>query len=257
MRIYPLFSSSKGNSTYIGTKEEGLLVDCGVSASKLMHSLENAGIPLSAVKAVIITHEHSDHTKGLQIFTRKTGIPVYSTAATLDSLCDKGSISSEICEIENTVDIGSFKVSTYRTLHDAVCPCCCKIEYKGSSCAVCTDLGTVTSDIENALCGVDAILLEANYNSTMLKKGPYPLELKKRITSYDGHLENSQTADFAVKLVRSGTNKLILGHLSEKNNTPELALEEVTDTLRKNGFERDRDYMIMAAGVEETRYFSV
>lgn len=257
MRIYPLFSSSKGNSTYVGTKSEGLLIDCGVSCTRLMKALAAIEIPVEAIKGILITHEHADHIQGLKIFTRKTGIPVYSRSATLDRLSDMGYISSETYDIgDEPVRIGSFTVCSSRTFHDAVSPCCYRISMGDSSCAVCTDLGTVTADIEDALCGVDAILLEANYDSDMLSHGPYPIELKKRISSFDGHLENSQTAGFAVRLVSSGTKRIILGHLSENNNDPHTALEEVTDTLLKNGFSAGGDYMIMAAAPEDTRYFS-
>ncbi|MBQ5329900.1 MAG: MBL fold metallo-hydrolase [Oscillospiraceae bacterium] len=258
MRIYPFFSSSSGNCTYVGNSDEGILIDCGVSAARVKAALESRGIALQAVKGLFITHEHTDHIKGLKVFTKSTGIPVYSRGATLDRLLDAGLLCSASHSVEPGVPVkaGSFCVTAVKTFHDAVSPCCYRIDTDKVSCAVCTDLGTVTEDVLDALSGVKAALIESNYDMGMLSRGPYPRELKERIASYDGHLENSQCAELAVKLVKAGAERLILGHLSQHNNDPVLAERETETALMRAGFERDVHYMLMAALPQESRYFS-
>ena len=256
MRIYPFFSSSSGNCTYIGDREHGLLIDCGVSYTRVKNALEKAQIPMTAVKAVLITHEHSDHIYGLKMLTKKTAIPVYARRATLDYLANKGCILSEAHDIEEETDIDGFHITAIPTMHDAVSPCAYRIERDGKNCAVCTDLGTVTSPVEEALRGVRTILLEANYDCDMLIHGLYPYELKERISSYDGHLSSTQSAEFTVYLVKNGTEQIISGHLSQNNNTPGCAREEITQTLLKNGLEEGKDYMYKAAEPENDFYFN-
>ena len=172
MRIYPLFSSSKGNSIYIGDRTQGILIDCGVSFKRLRQALDICEIPLSAVKAVFITHEHSDHIKGLKGLTKATGIPVYSHPLTLDELYDNDMICSQAMEIKDAAELCGMRISCFDTSHDAVSPCGYRIECGGSACAVCTDLGTVTDEVLTGIMGVSAIVLEANYDEYMLRTGP-------------------------------------------------------------------------------------
>ncbi|MBQ7990172.1 MAG: MBL fold metallo-hydrolase [Oscillospiraceae bacterium] len=247
MRLYPLFSSSGGNSAYIGTKEEGILIDCGAACKRITAALDASGIPLSSVKAVFITHEHTDHIKGLKIFTKNTGIPVYSRERTLDELFDKGHILSRAVEIKDGADVAGMHITFFETPHDAVSPCGFRIETDNGACAVCTDLGEVTDEVMRGITGVNAILLEANYDEEMLRTGPYPYDLKRRISCGIGHLSNRQSAETALRLVRSGTTDIILGHLSQNNNTPSAALATVADFLSGEGLINGRDYMMTAA----------
>ena len=253
-RIYPLFSSSKGNCTYIGNKQQGILIDDGVSFSRLKKAFEVNELPLEAIKAVFITHEHSDHTKGLSVLTKKLRIPVYAQAYTLDLLTGSGVINSEGCEMKDFEEICGMKISCFPTSHDTKESCGYRIEFEdGKSCAVCTDLGYVSPIVEESLLGLDAVLIEANYDVEMLRNGRYDYYLKTRIFSKNGHLSNDDCGDFARKLVESGTTKLILGHLSQDNNTPEIAAETVVRHL--DGFVRNSDYILSVAPVETSGGF--
>lgn len=256
-RIYPLFSSSKGNCTYISNGGDGILIDCGVSFLQLNKAFELNGLPLSSVKAVFITHEHSDHIKGLGLFTKKTGVPVYSQSLTLDSLYDKGCLNSNVNDMPEKAYIGDMCVSSFNTSHDAACPCGYRITFPDKkSCCVCTDLGYVSLEVRNALKGSTAVLLESNYDEKMLRNGPYPVYLKERIRSEIGHLSNTESAEFAAELVKSGTTRLILGHLSQENNTPDLAEYAVECAIAENGFQRNKDYILSVATVSAKKDFT-
>lgn len=253
-RIYPLFSSSKGNCTYIGSKTEGILIDDGVSYSRLKKALEVNGLSPNCIKAVFVTHEHSDHVKGLAMLTKKHRLTVYAQSYTLDILCSNGCINGDYEEMKDSAEVCGMTVSCFSTMHDTKESCGYRITFEdGKSCAVCTDLGKVTDVVSDALMGTDAVLLEANYDVEMLRNGPYPYYLKTRILSNNGHLSNLDSGKFAAKLVENGTTKLILGHLSQDNNTPETALSTVEKQLLP--FRRNEDYMLSAAPVETEGFF--
>ena len=251
-RLYPLFSSSKGNSSFIGTEKGGILIDCGVSFRRLCTALEVNHIPLSAVQGVFITHEHSDHIAGLAMLTKKTGMPVYGQKRTLQRLCDgnKIAVNSPVIDMTGkTISCGGSEVSCFNTPHDAIQSCGYRIHTSDDKyCAVCTDLGHVTPEVSQALDGCRLVLLEANYDENMLRTGGYPLYLKERILSDIGHLSNDMCAAEARSLVSRGTTHLLLGHLSQDNNRPQLADSTVERGL--SGFVRGRDYIMGVAPVE-------
>ena len=248
-RIYPLFSSSKGNSTYIGTKSEGILIDDGVSFSRLKKAMELNGLELDAIKAVFVTHEHSDHTKGLAVLTKKIKAPVFAQSLTLEYLRKSCLINGESFELDSGEEICGMNVHCFSTPHDTRESCGYRIEFPdGKTAAVCTDLGHVTETVEQNLLGTDCVLLEANYDIEMLRNGIYPFYLKTRIFSNNGHLSNVDSGAFAARLVKSGTTRLILGHLSQDNNTPALADSTVQSCLC--GFVRNSDYTLNVAPVE-------
>ncbi|MCM1505655.1 MAG: MBL fold metallo-hydrolase [Ruminococcus flavefaciens] len=251
-RFYPLFSSSKGNAHFIGTEKAGILIDCGVSFKRLSSALETNRIPLTAVQAVFITHEHSDHVSGLKVLTQKTGIPVYSTKKTLRKLCDDGKISpkSPVIEMKKNIACADMEVSAFGISHDAVEPCGYKIHtYDDKYCAVCTDTGCITPETDEALKGCKMVLIESNYDEMMLRQGNYPLYLKKRILSETGHLSNDDCAVQVGKLIQNGTTHVVLGHISQENNKPSVAF----GTARKFLDERyvfNKDYLMGVARVE-------
>lgn len=255
-RIYPLFSSSKGNCTYIGSKNSGILIDCGISFKRLCQSLEVNGLSLDAIKGVFVTHEHNDHIYGIRMLTKKTGIPVFAQSYTLDLLHDSGFIDKRSYseEIKNGTEIDDMNIECFDTPHDTKESCGYKITFNdGKTCAVCTDLGHITENVEKYLLGTDAVLLESNYDVEMLRNGRYPLYLKTRIFSKNGHLSNPDCAKFAVKLIKNGTTRLILGHLSEENNTPETA--DVTVSCELTEFKRNKDYILSVAPVQTSGGF--
>lgn len=251
-RIYPLFSSSKGNSTFIGTESGGILIDCGVSFRRLSAALELNRIPLSAVRAVFITHEHSDHVSGLKMLTSKTGMPVYGQKRTLQRLADadKISASSPVIDITGlTINAADMEVRCFNTPHDTIQSCGYRIHTADDKhCAVCTDLGHVTAEVDEALTGCRLVLIESNYDENMLRTGNYPLYLKERILSQNGHLSNNDCAVQVGRLIERGTTHFILGHLSQDNNRPDIADRTVQQGLPQ--FTRGRDYLLGVAPVE-------
>lgn len=251
-RIYPLFSSSKGNATFIGTEKGGILIDCGVSCKRLMAALELNRIPAESVKAVFITHEHSDHVSGLRQFTNKTGCPVYGQKRTLQRLAeaDKISPSSPVIDMTNiAITAADMEVRCFNTPHDTIQSCGYRIHTSDDKhCAVCTDLGHVTPEVDAALTGCRLVLLEANYDENMLRTGGYPLYLKQRILSQNGHLSNDDCAVQVEKLIERGTTHFILGHLSQDNNRPVIADKTVHSFLSR--FVRGKDYLLGVAPVE-------
>lgn len=247
-RIYPLFSGSKGNAEFIGSPAGGILIDCGVSAKRLTLALERCNIPIAAVQGIFITHDHSDHVAGLRVFTKKYQIPVYAQPKTRQSLYDHLFLEPEQpCHALNgTIECAGIRVTPFATSHDTVQSCGYRMELPDCrSCAVCTDLGYLSEDAVLGIRGCDLVLLEANYDQMMLRRGPYPASLKQRIASKVGHLSNDDCGDAADMLLQSGTTRLILGHLSQHNNLPELAERTVEDRLSK--FRRGSDYLMQTA----------
>ncbi len=251
--IYPLFSSSSGNACFIGSRESGILIDAGASCKRLCEALSRCGIPKEAVKAVFITHDHSDHIGALRVLTKVLGVPVYASKGTLTYLVNSDMISpgSEQHEIDaGGCEVCGFFVRAIHTPHDAMESVFYKtVTPDGKTVCVCTDLGHVTEAIDRELIGSDAVLLESNYDDNMLRFGPYPYNLKRRIAGEFGHLSNRDSATEIRRLIENGTRRIILGHLSRHNNTPEIAEGEV---LMKIGddFVRNRDYILNVAQVE-------
>ncbi len=257
-RIYPLFSSSSGNCTYIGNKSEGVLVDCGVSYSRIKNALADWDIELqSAVRAVLITHSHSDHISGLKILSKKIGAPVFAEPDTLAALLDEGLISGEYKQICGAVSLDCCTAEPFPTSHDTNQSCGFRFSFPDkSSCAVCTDLGIVTDTVRNMLSGCKAVLIESNYDEEMLAQCSYPDFLKERIRSRTGHLSNSDCARLCAELIPLGTKKFILGHISKDSNSPQRAVEVNRRILSELGFEPNRDYIMTAALPSDNHAFT-
>lgn len=257
-KFFPMFSGSQGNATYIGGAQGGVLVDVGVSFKRIKTSLVSAGIPLSDIKAVLITHEHIDHIKGLKVFLKNCQVPVIASRDTLYALEFAGAIcyNTQRIYIDETdkFSVNNITVKRYSTSHDC----------KGSSCftvnigdevktAVCTDLGIITEEIENALCGCQLVMLESNHDPVMLRLGPYPPELKLRIASDRGHLPNAVCAQTIASLYEKGTTRFVLAHLSETNNTPQKAASATRAALMDKGAVENSDYILYVAEKEGSR----
>ncbi len=251
-RFYPLFSSSKGNSSFVGTLQEGILIDAGASCKKILAALACNSIPLSAIKGIFITHSHSDHVQGLTVLTKKLNVPVYGSTETLAYLFSREKISSSVRTFPvdgKMILCGGCEITAFPTMHDAAGSVGFRIRTADDRlCAVCTDLGRVTPEVKQALKGCDMVLLEANYDPEMLRNGDYPQNLKQRITSGYGHLSNQESAETANFLVRNGTTRILLGHLSQENNQPVLAGMAVVNGLKP--FRQNIDYLLGIAPVE-------
>lgn len=250
-RICPLFSSSSGNSTYIGTKNGGILVDVGASFKGVCEALEKAGGNIDEITAVFITHEHDDHIKGLKTLLNKTNATLFASAKTLEALAELDKIPAKTSVValeDNFTEIGGIITRRFATSHDC----------EGSSgysfvlpdnkkVAVCTDSGIMTEQMRSALLGNDLVLLESNHDIQMLKQGPYPPYLKVRILSDLGHLSNNACAGELGGLLSSGTTRFVLGHLSQHNNTPMIAKATAESALIKNGAQNGKDYILTVA----------
>ena len=251
-RIYPICSSSKGNSTFIGTRGHGILVDAGCSFRALKIALELIDTDMTGIEAVFVTHEHDDHIKALAQIIRHTKIPIFATAATADKLKADAKIpeSAQIYDARGGYKSAAFEVSCFETSHDAADSVGYKIRFGGELFGVCTDTGIITPQTEKALLGCRTVLIESNYDEEMLRKNPrYPVDLKRRILSGHGHLSNEDCAEFSLKLVKSGARHLILGHLSQENNSPETAALCVQKHLEGSGLFAERDYTLNVAPV--------
>ena len=238
-KVVPVCSSSKGNSIFIGDTSSGVLVDAGCSFKALKDGLALCGIPFEAVKAVLITHEHIDHTKALGQITKRTSLPVYASDGTTrklfeDNLVAPGAVIHSLSEIGSApVDMD---IDFFHTPHDAAESVGYTVKFKEHKVACCTDLGYVTDEVKRNLIGCDTAYIEANYDPKLLSVNPkYPPYLKTRISGDRGHLSNMSSAELCTELVKSGARRQILGHLSQENNTPKIAYNAVEQKLNGCG----------------------
>ncbi len=237
LEIAPLFSGSKGNCIYIGTEQSKVLVDAGYSCAKISAELKKAGAHMEDIDGILVTHEHSDHIGGVGVISRKYDIPVYANEETWQQMESRvGGVSTKNVRIIDEKDfyVKELCVQPYEISHDAVRPFGYSITAQGKKVSVMTDLGHVTEKILKQVAGSSIVLLESNHDVEMLKCGPYPYYLKRRILSGSGHLSNDDAAATAYRLVASGVRGILLGHLSEKNNFYELAYETVCGFLQQN-----------------------
>ncbi len=251
-RFCTLCSSSSGNSTYIGTASHGILIDCGSNNKQLTLALENAGLSPDCVKAIFITHEHDDHISGLRVFAGKRKIPVYATGGTLSGMLGKGVIDGSFpYEImsENGISIEDMFISKFPTSHDSKESCGYKIVLPDRTVGICTDTGVVSGEILRTLSDCDLVLMESNYDETLLDFSSYTLALKGRIRSSSGHLSNPDCAEAVRELFSMGVRRFVLGHLSRENNSPDRAFSCTNSVLKRDGAVRDRDYMLLVAPV--------
>ena len=255
-----LYSGSSGNSTYIGDSNNGILVDIGKNAKQTEVSLKSLGLAPEAVKAVFVTHEHSDHIAGLRVFCNRYKVPVYASNGTLAALESKGHLEGDfpVYIMSDYADIDNMHVKCFHTLHDCAESMGYTVEtLKGKKVAVSTDLGIVTDEVKNALKGSHTVLLESNHDINMLNCGPYPYYLKKRILSDHGHLSNEAAAELASELIKNGTRHIILGHLSKDNNMPELAYQTAVARTCITGAREGDDYSISVASRNTAGHFEV
>lgn len=257
-RFCTLCSSSSGNSAFIGTASQGVLIDAGSNNKQLLLSMEKCGVSPDAVKAVFVTHEHDDHIGALRIFAEKRNIPVYATGGTLSGLQNKGVLTGRFPYeklTEKGIAVGDMYLSYFRTSHDSKESCGYIVELPDRKVGICTDTGKITGDMLRALGECDLVLLESNYDETLLDFGPYSLSLKARIRSEFGHMSNPLCADTARQLLSMGVRRFILGHLSRENNTPDRAFSCTNAALKHMGAELGKDYLLEVAPVGSMEKF--
>ncbi len=251
-KICPLFSGSSGNCTYVGYGDNHILVDMGASARGVCNALKGIGVNPSDISAILITHEHSDHTSALKVFLKNHNIPVYASKETISALANDGRLPEGFAcnEIRGKFTVGNAEITRFATSHDCVGSSGYVFNFSdGTRVAVCTDLGIVTDEIRENLLGCRAVMLESNHDVMMLQNGSYPYPLKRRILSEQGHLSNGACAAELPELVRNGTKRIILAHLSRENNHPSVAKSCSVATLMAEGLVEDKDYTIYVAPI--------
>ena len=238
-RIVSLYSGSKGNSTLISTKTSSILIDAGKSAKALCTALGEVGSDIGSIDAIFITHEHSDHISALEALSKKHSIPIHITntsASKLDRYPDSP-VHQNIVRHDTIFceEIGDIRISSFRTPHDSMMSVGYRINIQcDDGChtvGFATDVGYASDSVIEGLCGCEAVVLEANHDLTMLRDGIYPQYLKDRIRSRKGHLSNVQSASLASHLASTGTRAFLLAHLSEENNEPQIAFDEINSVI--------------------------
>lgn len=238
-RIVTLYSGSGGNSVYIKVGGTSILIDAGKSARTLCRALNEIGASIEEIDAIFVTHDHHDHIAALEVLTKKREIPVHMTdrsAAVYDRYPD--SIIHRRLKRHTPLfseQVGELKVTSFPTPHDSRMSVGYRIDFADGdrvrSFGVATDIGYVTEELRQGLCGCEAIVLESNHDEDMLMNGPYPYDLKQRIRSRRGHLSNRESAELSGYLTANGTKAILLAHLSEENNEPVLALDETVSAV--------------------------
>ena len=243
-RICSLYSGSRGNSVFISAGGAKILIDAGKSAKSLCLALKEINVDITEIDAIFITHEHKDHTSALQTLSHKHSIPIYmllSSARIFDGLNDQKLCECLMLQTNNEfeVTVKDLTVKAFPTPHDSLGSVGFRLTFSDDagnkqSIGYATDLGYVTDCIKENMTGCFAIVIESNHNVEMLKKSSYPIELKERIFSKYGHLSNSDCADLAGYLFENGTKNFMLMHLSQENNTPSLAYDEIFNAIASN-----------------------
>ncbi|MED9883379.1 MBL fold metallo-hydrolase [Blautia sp.] len=254
MRLCSIASGSSGNCIYVGSECAHVLVDIGISGKKMETGLNSLELTGRDIDGILITHEHSDHIKGLGVIARRYGIPIYATGGTVDAMVRSGSLGKipegifhEIREDEPFL-IKDLKVKPFTISHDAAQPVGYRLECGAHSVGIATDLGKYNDYIIENLQDLDALLLEANHDIRMLQVGKYPYYLKQRILGDRGHLSNENAGRLLCRLLHDNMKAIFLGHLSRENNYEELAYETVCSevTLGDNPY-KSKDFKIQVA----------
>src|SRR3989338_3366046 len=232
MEVCALASGSSGNCFYIGDGKEAVLIDAGISAKQICERLANRGKSAESVRAIFVTHEHIDHVRGVDVFSRKFNVPVFITKGTLDN-CFTCSNKELIKIIKNNqvVKIGSMKIEAFSKSHHAADPVSYNV-YEKKKIAIITDAGYGCNNIRKHISNSDFLIMEANHDEEMLDNGPYPYYLKNLIRSDIGHLSNKQAALCVLEHSSKKLKNIVLAHLSKINNKPEAALETFNSIMK-------------------------
>ncbi len=237
LRIVPLASGSNGNSTLVEIGGTRLLVDAGLSAKALGVALESVGVAPGSIDWIVLSHEHHDHARGAVRFSRKHNVPLICSWPTLDAMeASPAHVASwQPLEPGRVLDLGKVTIDPFSIPHDAVDPLGFVFEGEGIRVGVATDVGHATARVVEHLQDCHVLLVESNHDDDMLRDGPYPWHLKERVRGRLGHLSNYEAAWLLEQVVGDNCQNVLLGHLSEQNNTPELAVESARKALARGG----------------------
>lgn len=240
-KFYNIASGSSGNCTFVETDSTKILIDCGISSKKIEEGLQSINISLANIDGIVITHEHSDHIKGLATTCKKYNIPVYGNAKTLSEINKNIDLKNQkIFQTNENFEVGDIKIHSFSIPHDAADPCGFNLIYDNTKISIATDIGHMENNIFKRLDGSSFLLLESNYEPDMLKASRYPYSLKKRILGPNGHLSNEEASYVIATLVKSGLNNVLLGHLSKENNFPELAYKTTMNEIIMSKINSDK-----------------
>ncbi len=238
LKFCSLFSGSTGNSSLIQSDTTNILVDIGVSAKRIEEALNELEVPVEEISGILVTHEHSDHIKGLGTFSKKHNIPVFANIKTWEAMpSEKQKIAFQnqrIININSEFSIGDLKILAFPIPHDAANPCGYNVFNSGKKISIATDIGHISDEVMPYLENSSFALIESNYDLSVLRYSSYPARLKTRISGANGHLSNDNCGRLISHLMGSGLNSVMLGHLSKENNFPELAQQTVLEELQKN-----------------------
>ncbi|MEW6263702.1 MAG: MBL fold metallo-hydrolase [Thermodesulfobacteriota bacterium] len=245
IKYCPLASGSKGNALWVETGDGAVLVDAGLAGRELMRRLDAAGLNPGALQAILISHEHRDHVSGAGVLARRLRLPIYLNQATRRRaafLLDH--VETRDFRTGEPFRLAGLAIQPFSVSHDAADPSGFIFERQGVKLGLATDLGVSTSLVRERLAGCRGLILEANHDPQMLMNGPYPWEIKMRVKSRHGHLSNQDAAELLAQVAHAGLAHVVLAHLSEVNNRPELALAVVGSAVNTPA----RGFTLTAAG---------
>jgi phosphoribosyl 1,2-cyclic phosphodiesterase len=251
IKFTSLNSGSNGNCYYVGTEDEAVLIDAGISCRETEKRLKRLGLSIYKIKAIFVSHEHADHVKGIPVLAKKYNLPVYITPDTLRNarLRPENPLVHELASYE-TVEIGSLKITAFPKLHDARDPHSFVVECQGITVGIFTDCGAVCDNLVKYFKQCHAAFLESNYDEEMLRYSRYPYHLKQRISGGRGHLSNRQALNLFTAHKPEHMSHLLLAHLSKENNCPQLA----GDLFRRHAGSTE---VVVASRYEESPVFTL
>lgn len=251
-----LFSGSSGNSIFIKGKKTKVLIDAGKSGCSIETALKKINFDISDIDAILVTHEHSDHTRGIGILSRKYNIPVYANENTWNSMTDTtgeiDNLNKKTFKTNEEFEIGDIGINTFNIPHDASEPVGFNFFIGSKKVTVATDIGHINDDLFNNLKNSDILLIESNHDTELVKVCKYPYFLKRRILGNHGHLSNEAAGSLLCELINYGVNKVLLGHLSKENNFPELCYSAVKNILESKDIKIGKDIKIEVAPRDRT-----
>lgn len=257
MRVINLSSGSDGNLTYVESENSRILVDVGLSCKETENRLSLLGVKGEQIDGIIISHEHSDHIKGADVFSAKYKVPIYAHEEVWTGLYDKLTRAKNRKFFTETFAVKDLKITPVEVPHDVKC-FGYSLSEGDKKISIITDLGHTDDAIFKAVEGSGIVYIEANHDINMLRNcEKYPLALKMRIAGKNGHLSNDDSAKFIEKLVQTGTKQIVLSHLSRENNTPELAYNYISSILKEHGLNEGENFKIDVALTRPTTLFKL
>ncbi len=240
LRFCVLASGSKANATYVDNKHGALLIDCGLSSTDCLARLAGLDLDSSRLNGIILTHEHLDHIRGVELLAKKLNIPVLTSYKTWKKAKLKGEVLR--LQAEQSLCFAGFTIRPFSVSHDAVDPLAVVLEAEGERLGYCTDLGQVNTALYDNLQGCTALILESNHDPDLLSRGPYPGWLKQRVGSIKGHLSNQSALDLLERLWQPALRLVVAAHISQVNNSLELLKKQWRKRLA--GFAMPMEMMV-------------